>query len=276
MSKKLFNNIFSYIDIVLVLCVLLIVLSASNKSFISIIGTAILIFFIPGYLFCSALLSNSTSISFPFLLILSVGISVVISGLFFLLVGLTIGLNSYSTKSGLTLLIILLSLINIRKRSKENRELLEQPTFRIKERMPNSLSGWAKYIALIILIIVFANYLRLTEVKNAQYSEFFILGKDGAFDNYPSDVLINDKLPITTTIVNHEGRDILYSLEAKVNDNLVGSIEPFIIKSGESWTGDLVIDISLTEKDQPINLLLYKNGNAESYRSLHLWINRVK
>jgi uncharacterized membrane protein len=85
-------------------------------------------------------------------------------------------------------------------------------------------------------------------------------------------------------IINSEGDEISYRIAIKIdgepsyiffNGESVEYIESITLADGEEWRQEIGFTPLKTGDNQKVEFILYKDNEAEPYRSLHIWVNVV-
>jgi uncharacterized membrane protein len=162
----------------------------------------------------------------------------------------------------------------------------------------------SKFLSILIGLFILAAvgmlvYSVAYPVHNEKFTEFYILGINGKADDYPQEFILTgnqvsgvkygevytytDKSGrVIVGIVNREQAPTTYSLMLQVDGQPAS-----ILYAGQSL--DLLADITLQPDEkweheigfvpvyvgdkQKVEFLLYKEGAAEVYNSLHLWVD---
>ncbi len=134
-------------------------------------------------------------------------------------------------------------------------------------------------IIAIILTIAMTVYVVVTPKQGEKFTEFYILGKGGMADDYPTDLSVGDEGEVIIGVVNHEYASITYLLEVKLNETVIGG-EEIRLEHGETWEQPFFFEAIEKGEDQKVNLLLYRDQDhneseetGEPYRSRHLWVD---
>jgi uncharacterized membrane protein len=164
------------------------------------------------------------------------------------------------------------------------------------------LDRWLSIALTVVILGLLATigYLLIQPKSNENYTEFYDLGINGQAADYPSDFTLNNGHVVaveygslstvytqqwgslTLGIVNHEGRDTTYTMMMQIDGNKVGipfqgntvnQIGPVALTPEEKWEQVIGIIPQHTGDNQEVEILLYKNGGAEPYLNLSLWIN---
>ena len=83
-------------------------------------------------------------------------------------------------------------------------------------------------------------------------------------------------------IVNHEGQNANHTVTVQIygmqvlipfQGGTIYSIGPMTLKPEEKWEQEIGIEPQHPGSNQEVEILLYKDGGAEPYLNLDLWIN---
>ncbi|UCE39529.1 MAG: DUF1616 domain-containing protein [Thermoplasmata archaeon] len=236
--------------------------------------------FLPGYSLVSTLWVRKDELDGLERTALSLGLSIVIMPL--------AGLGLNYTPWGITLtsvvitlyaLIIIMVGIAWLRRSKLNSEerfVLKMGFFfdPLKE-----MSSTDKLMAIIVgIVIIIGTGLLLyigTHPPVEQYTELYILDENGATENYPTRLEVNEDASIIIGVVCHEHKNTTYSTvvrlvpESGMNRTLAKF--NFSLDNEEKWQRPF--DFNVSESGRFMLLIeLFKEGNSSPYASNHLWI----
>lgn len=234
----------------------------------------------PGYSLVSTLWVRKDELDGLERTALSLGLSIVIMPL--------AGLGLNYTPWGITLtsvvitlyaLIIIMVGIAWLRRSKLNSEerfVLKMGFFfdPLKE-----MSSTDKLMAIIVgIVIIIGTGLLLyigTHPPVEQYTELYILDENGATENYPTRLEVNEDASIIIGVVCHEHKNTTYSTvvrlvpESGMNRTLAKF--NFSLDNEEKWQRPF--DFNVSESGRFMLLIeLFKEGNSSPYASNHLWI----
>jgi uncharacterized membrane protein len=276
MSVPKFRRLIPYLDIIVLYLISLFVIISGNGSFIQFGGAILLLFFVPGYFLLFILYPSLNSLNFSMRFLLSFGSSVVLSGLLFLIISYSIGLNPLSIFLTSITLISILGIVAMIRRLPLQKEDFKN-AFRNfgKVLKPKDFPSFARLISITILIVIFASYLGVTNKNSARFSEFFILGEKGLLADYKSAKIQSEIIYLNVGIINHEEEDTTYAIIGETSDMRVGAIQSIMVKNGDTWTGKFPIKFSILGKNQPIDIYLYKGRSQSPYRSFRYWIDVV-
>jgi uncharacterized membrane protein len=146
-------------------------------------------------------------------------------------------------------------------------------------------------IIAIVLAIIMTVYVIVTPKQGEKFTEFYILGKGGMADDYPTDLAVGeaddyptdlavgDEGEVIIGVVNHEYARITYWLEVKLNETVIGG-EELCLEHNETWEQPFFFEATEKGEDQKVEFLLHRDQDhnesdetGEPYRSLHLWVD---
>lgn len=114
-------------------------------------------------------------------------------------------------------------------------------------------------------------------------TEFSILSEDGALKNYPREMTTEDELVVQISVANNEHEALTYRVETWVIDTRQPDHETqitqtawFTLQPGEEEQGVMRWRMPWIGLDQKVEFRLYKQGQQDPYRRLHLFVNVVE
>ncbi|MGP8011918.1 MAG: DUF1616 domain-containing protein [Halobacteriota archaeon] len=253
-----------------------------------IIGT-IAVLFVPGYAFIAALFPQKETLENGVRLALSFGVSLVIVPL------LEIALNF--TRWGIRLdptlvVLVVFTLACVVVASVRRHQLPLKQRFAVNwpmwhhsddpeaARLAGSTFDRMLSIALVIAIIAsvaVASYALVMPKPSEHFTEFYLLGANGTLGNYTTDFKVGVPSPITVGIVNHEARDVTYTLVVTANSSTRRSTvysEQVAIPDGQQWEKQIDLVLNQPGNNLKLDFALYAGPQtAEPYRDTHLWVN---
>jgi len=106
-----------------------------------------------------------------------------------------------------------------------------------------------------------------------EFTEFYILGSEGKATNYPQRLAVGDEGKVIVGIVNHEGKEVSYQLEVRIDGEQKRNLEPIVLNNGQKWEEIVAFTVDKQGEEQKVEFLLYKLGQTEVYDSLRLQID---
>jgi uncharacterized membrane protein len=253
-----------------------------------IIGT-IAVLFVPGYAFTAALFPQKAALGNGVRLALSFGVSLVIVPL------LEIALNftRWGIRLGPTLVVLVVftlacvAVASVRRHQLplEQRFAVNWPVWHHSEDpevtpLAGSTFDRMLSIALVIAIIAsvaVASYALVVPKPSEHFTEFYLLGANGTLGNYTTDFKAGVPSPITVSVVNHEARDVTYTLVVSANNSTQrGTVysEQVAIPDGQQWEKQINLVLNQPGNNVKLDFALYAGPQAaEPYRDTHLWVN---
>jgi uncharacterized membrane protein len=130
-------------------------------------------------------------------------------------------------------------------------------------------------IGLIVSIILVSGmnvYIKVTKEEN-KFSALYILGSNGKTEGYPTESLINVPLNVIVGIENHEHQDANYTLQMKVDRDIIKQID-ITVKDGATWQQNMTYTRHKSKVGRSnLEFILFKDKqSSEPYRSVNLYI----
>lgn len=271
------KNEFSCILFLSIILAVLIVLDVSGTVRVA-LGLPFALFF-PGHTLIAALFPARDDLSGIERVALSFGLSIALVPLIGLILNYTPwGIRLYPILLTLLVFTILLSVIAIYRRNKlslENRSVI---SLNIKTIKWGSLSMLDKIISVALVgIIIFAvgslYYVATTPKVAEKFTEFYILGSGGKAQGYPRDMKTGEEKKIILGIVNHEHRPVSYTAEVRMDGYVKTRLGPFELNHEDKKEEYFSFSVDEPHENMKVEFLLFKDGESDPYRSLHLWVN---
>lgn len=237
------------------------------------------VLFFPGYVLIAALFPKKDDLGGIERLALSFGLSIAVVPL--------IGLGLNYTPWGIRLTPILLSLIffiiimgciSFFRRDKLPPEERYCPTFQFEFPVwkEQPLFDRVLSIALIVAILFAIGsifYVVSMPKVGEQFTEFYILGMNGKAEGYPRELAVGEEGEVIVGVVNHEYQQEKYFVEVKMDDLVLPREGPIVLEHEEKWENPLSFYYPEEYENLKVEFLLYREGDDQPYRSLHLWVN---
>ncbi len=253
-----------------------------NETPIRIILGLPLVLFLPGYSLIAALFPRKGDLDAIERIALSFGLSIAITPL----LGLALNYTPFGIR--LSPILIVLSVFTIslaigafvrRSRIPEGDRfvvdfkdfLLAQVFFSKKKKCIDTILSVILIIS-IILAIAMTVYVIVTPKEGEKFTEFYVLGPNGKAEEYPTNLTVGEEGDVIIGIVNHEYANSTYQLEVRLNGEVIGE-KSIDLMYNESWETPFTFRATRAGEDQKLEFLLYKGGEKEIYRSLHLWMS---
>ena len=121
---------------------------------------------------------------------------------------------------------------------------------------------------LVILIYVVA-----APIPGEKFTEFGILGTAGEMADYPRELGAGEAGEVVLDITNHEYREVTYRIEIRDSGAFIKELGPVTLQDLQTWRQKVDFTPLSAGENRMVEFLLFKEGESEPYRSLHLWIN---
>jgi uncharacterized membrane protein len=241
---------------------------------------AFFVLFFPGYTLISSLFPRRKDLDSIERIALSIGLSLAVVPL--------IGLALNYTPWGIRLIPVLLSLLAFTlsmsivafyRREKLPASEAFNPPIRFKyfsDKWHNlNRQDRLLTIGIIACLVVaggltahFASMPRIGE----RFTEFYVLGPNGKISDYPTKLPLGESGTVILGIVNHEYETVNYTVKVKLDGETIATINGITLNHEEKWEQKYTFTPHKTGDKMKLEFLLYKNGEPEPYRQLHLWI----
>jgi len=138
--------------------------------------------------------------------------------------------------------------------------------------------AWDKVLSIVLVAAILGGlgmliYIVAVPKVIGEFTEFYILGLEGKASNYPQRLAVGDEGKVIVGIVNHEGEEVSYRLEVRIDGEQKRNIEPIVLNDGQKWEEIVAFTVDKTGDKQKVEFLLYKLGQTEVYDSAHLRID---
>lgn len=234
------------------------------------------VLFFPGYSLVAALVPERDSISGTARVSLGFALSVAVMPVMGLFLNFTSwGIELKSILISTVLLILLFCGIAYYRRYRL------APDKRFVIRLEFDLECWQamehldKILSVMLILSVLCAigafvYAIARPKAGERFTEFYILGPNGTAEDYPSEVVAGEPINLIIGVANYEQDTAHYVIERRNNGN-VEQAASFALGHEQRWEQPHTFTLIEPGK-QKVMFLLYKNGDVEPYRSLHLWI----
>ena len=235
---------------------------------------------LPGYVLVAALYPRKEDLDSVERAALSFGLSIAIVPL----IGLALNYSPWGIRLNPILAFVSLFIVMGASVAMYRRQALPaEEAFAINVPLPRwsqvRLATVAQAVVVVLCLIGFgaaAAFLATSRGSSESFTEFYILGPDGRAEGYPQALELGDSLTVILGVVNHEGDDVSYEVEATVDGQVGGLIDSVRLKDGERWEELVTLIPNQAGNSQKVEFLLYReemDGVDEAYRAVHLWVD---
>jgi len=272
-----------YVDLLVVaglslLLAVLVLVVPSAKPLRIILGLPFVLFF-PGYALMAALFPRKEDLDPIERIALSLGLSIAVVPL----IGLGLNYSPWGIRldpilASITLFILLAAAIAAYRR----RELPVDETFAIEietqlpkwseSRLPDRLLAVGLGASLIALGVT-GYFVATSSGSSESFTEFYVLGPGGMAEDYPSVITLGDEADVFVGVINREGEDTTYEFEIRIDGEVADELESVHVAEGEAWENQVTIVPDHAGPEQKVEFLLYREGEGDPYRNLHLFID---
>lgn len=243
-----------------------------------IVGLPFVLFF-PGYALMTALFPRRNGVSNTGRLALSFGMSIIIVPLLGLILNYSRwGIRLESVVYFTAAFILIASVITWLRRRRLSRD--ECFTIEFRRKIPGSkisIADKALYIILGLAVLAGLGafgYAIGTPKVGERVTEFYLVGLDDNDRSYPSKLTVGEEAKIVIAIINNEYEIVNYRVEVRIDGVKSNEVEGITLRHQEKWENEVSFVPKVTGKDQKLEFLLYKNGEAaSSLKPLRLWLD---
>jgi|GEM_PF-1169656 len=234
----------------------------------------------PGYVLVAALYPRKEDLDSVERAALSFGLSIAIVPL----IGLALNYSPWGIRLNPILAFVSLFIVMGAGAAMYRRQALPaEEAFAISVPLPRwsqvRLATVAQAVVVVLCLIGFGAavaFLATSRGSSESFTEFYILGPDGRAEGYPRTLELGDGLTVILGVVNREGDDAAYEIEATVDGQVAVLIDSVRLEDGERWEELVTLVPNQAGNSQKVEFLLYReemDGVDEAYRAVHLWVD---
>ena len=262
---------------ILVISLILIIIFIPSFVLRIILGLPFLLFF-PGYSLILVLFPKKDQVGGIERFALSFGLSIAVVPLIGLILNYTpLGITLESTLYSITGFIFITSIVAIFRLKR----LEESDRFSLKFqsiRLGWTGNKWDKTLSVVLVISILAaitvlGYIIATPKVGEKFTEFYVLGPGGEAADYPTEISTGEEASVILGIINHEQEKTSYLVEIIIDGISYSEKGPLNLENDEKWESKVSFQSDKPGNDQKVEFLLYRDGQSEVYRTLHLWID---
>ena len=234
--------------------------------------------FIPGYVLVMTLSPRSEGMGGIERVALSFGLSIAIVPLIGLILNFTWwGITLESTLYSIASFIFVMSIIaEVRRKRLQKQERFD---IEFQLRLPGwGGSAWNRLLSVVLAIAILGalgmlGYVIASPSEVEKFTEFYILGLEGEAADYPEELVVGEEGKVVVGIINREHKDMSYRVELLIDGIRYNAVGPVALAHEEKWEQEMGFLLVRVGENQRVEFLLFKEGEGEPYRSLHLWID---
>ncbi len=131
-------------------------------------------------------------------------------------------------------------------------------------------------IVCLLFSIVAVTYAVVMPRGQEKYTEFYINGPGGKAADYPTQYTLGEQKPIIVGISNHEMRNMSYTLNVSLGGASTIYSENVTLADNQTWEKLVYLKPDRAGTNMTMSFLLYANGNMSApYRTCSLHVNVV-
>lgn len=267
----------------LLVVILIIIINFLPANIFRIILALPFLLFFPGYTFMAALFPRKSQIGGIERIVLSLGLSIVIVPLIGLALNYTAwGIRLEPVLYSISIFIFAASIVAwLRRRRLPAGECFFTGCQFKKVSIRQSWAGYGNRGRVLSVILVIAilgtvcnlGYVVANPKVGERFTEFSVLGPEGRIEDYPHEIVAGDNVMVLLSIANREHETTTYRVEIMIDGQIAGTAGPVTLEHEQEWETTVNFTLSSVGDNQKAEFLLFKEGESEPYRSLHLWLN---
>ncbi len=207
---------------------------------------------------------------------LSIGLSLTVVPLMGLVLNYTPwGIKLYPTVLLLFGFTFIMSTVTVYRRRtlpvKERFSLSFRVNVRALDRSNRLILGG--FIVFIVVTGGFIVYFVSVPKIGERFTEFYILGRGGKLEDYPSNITLGESSTVVLGVDNHEYEECVYNVIIRLENETTWTIEDIRLNHENEWTQNYTFTPQKAGEKMKLEFLLYKDDGEEPYRILHLWVS---
>ena len=261
----------------LVLAAIILAVPSASAARI-ILGLPFVLFF-PGYTLVAALFPRKDDLDAIERVALSLGLSIAVVPL----IGLALNYSPWGIRINPILAFVTLFIVLAAAAALVRRRMLPAD-IAFSVAIDVQLPRWSqvrladRFLAVGIVIALVAlgvttYFVATSRGSSESFTEFYVLGPAGKAEAYPTVMRVGQNATVILGVVNQEGEDITYQIAVTIDGENMDSIDNLSLADGEQREGRVAVTPTHAGDNQKVEFLLYKEGESEPYRSLHLRID---
>jgi len=243
-----------------------------------VLGAAFVAFF-PGYVLLAALFPARHRMDGVERIVMSFLLSIAVTPL----IGLVLNFTPWGIKIGAIVaavasFVLVAAIIALLRR----RALPEEERFdhRVRFVKPHFVSAgkvdkvlFGVFLLLAVAATAGLAYVLVTPAPVQRFTEFYLLGSASMTEDYPHEAAVGQPIEIPMTIVNHEGADTSYRIQATIDDVVVQEIGPIEVADGGKWEDKATVTPRAADESERVEFDLYREGETAAYLTVYIWLN---
>jgi Predicted membrane protein len=117
----------------------------------------------------------------------------------------------------------------------------------------------------------------IIQTHSEHFTEFYVLGANDTLGNYTTNFTAGVPSPITVGIINHEARNVTYTLVVSANNSTQRSTvhsEQVTLSDGQQWEKQIDLVVNQLGDNVKLDFALYTDpSTVDPYRDTHIWVN---
>ena len=136
---------------------------------------------------------------------------------------------------------------------------------------------WDRFLSIILALVILGALgmlvYTITVPKEERFTEFYLSGLSGKAEDYPKILRAGEEGKVVVGIINREQETTTYRVEIKIDGLINSELGSVTLEHSGKWEEIVGFTLDRAGDRQRVEFLLYKQGQSEAYRRLHLWID---
>lgn len=138
-------------------------------------------------------------------------------------------------------------------------------------------SDWGKVLSIVLVLVILGAIGMLGYVianpREESFTEFYLLALSGEAGDYPAQLMVREGGKVVVGIINREHETVTYRVEVRIDGVMSNEVVPVTLEHKQKWQEIVGFTPDRAGDKQKVEFLLYRQGQSEAYRRLHLWLD---
>lgn len=235
--------------------------------------------FLPGYVAMVAFFPGRDALRVSGRLGMSFGLSIVVVALIGLVLNYTAwGIRLYPVLISLAVFVFVTSTVAWYRRWRLTESERFALSFHLNPAPWKAQSFTDKTLSVVLMVAILGAvgtliYGIATPRVGEKFTEFYILGVEGKAIDYPEELKAGEAGSVTVGIINQEQEMVNYRVEVMIDGVRQEEISPAALSHEDRWEQEVSFIPAQSGANQKVEFWLYKQGQSEAYRTIHLWVD---
>lgn len=141
-------------------------------------------------------------------------------------------------------------------------------------------SVWDRVLSIILALAILGMLgtlgYAIANPSGERFTEFYILDLSGKAIDYPEELKVGEEGKVILGIINRERQVVTYQVEVLIDGVKNNEVGPVMLEYNGKWEEVVDFTPDRSGDNQKVEFLLYRLGQNEVYRGLHLWADVIQ